>query len=423
MPVKRHRRARLVLGLLVGAGGAAVAVSTIGGVAAADGACTTFSAVGAADGVRTFSSAPGFLLTDVDGEGPAAQAQVDSVAGSNGFAGAPYSGAVTGNAGAANVDANQVPIFAISSYPSHPNASTSTPAVTVQASSEPQTSTAKAVAGGPSSSQSTSGQTQATASSTCKADGTINATSANSAQVMDFGGILRIASVRSQAAATVTPTGEVKLDGTISVEGVTVLGQTVGVNDRGIVVGQSPTPLPTNPLVNALQAAGITVRVIGVDKNQAQGQVLAPSLEVTVRRAVSGVGTGPVTTTYTYGRAYARASNVPGGAPGAPAGAGSTNAEISSPASDVPSAPSSASGAQPSSSPATPATPSPAPLAASAPPARALAVPTARGRALASVRLANASTASVYPALVIGAVVLAAAWLVFRKLGVKLLWT
>jgi hypothetical protein len=390
------------------AAGVVVVAVGFGAPAAAGAGCGEYGALAAADGIRTLGSSPGSSPTDVDGQGPAAQAQADSTAGSMGYAGIPFSNAAAGNAGAANLDATQVPVFAISQYPSRPKASTSTPAGGVESTSEERSSAAKASAGGPASGSATVGNTAAAASASCADDGTITADARSSAQVIDVGGVLRVASVTSHAVASVSPSGTRTLQGTIDVEGATVLGQSVGIGDRGLVVGATPTAVPVgdDPLVQALADAGIAVRTLGVSKDDATGEVLAPSLEITVTRGVSGVGTGPTSVTYTFGRAHAVASAAPGEAPAevvsgagpvAPLGDAAATAGSGLPVASGPSGPSGASRSAPGSA-ATSAAPLPV------------------------QRIVNASAASLYPALAVGAVVFAAAWLLFRTLGVRLRW-
>src|SRR5688572_13844348 len=81
--------------LLAGATGlvTTAALLALSGPTAAQTGCTSYGAVATGEGVRTFTPGAGLSPTDVDGQGPAAQAQVDSVAGSSGWAGAPYSAA------------------------------------------------------------------------------------------------------------------------------------------------------------------------------------------------------------------------------------------------------------------------------------------------------------------------------------------
>jgi hypothetical protein len=376
--------------------------------------------------VRTLVSAGGFSPTDVDGQGPAAQAQVDSLQGSLGFAGAPFSNAAAGNAGAAGADATQVPVFAISSYPSRPNSSVSNPVLTLESKSQQLSSTAKALVGGPSSGEQSIGQMRATAAASCAGAGTIKAVAESATQLIDVGGVLRIASVRSNASALVSPTGVRKLEASMVVDGVTVLGQSVGIGDKGLIVGGSPAapPASDNALVKALSDAGIGVRLVAASKSQKNGDAIAPSVEVTVTRVVSGLSPTPFATTYTFGRAYARAAgtasdtavNVALGG-----GALSSPGTVAAPATSSPSA----TGASSSTSSGSPLS-SGGPAAAGAPsPTGVLSggsTVQGAGEAAPAQRIANASAQSLYPALVIGAVVFAAAWLAFRTLGVRLRW-
>jgi hypothetical protein len=204
--------------------------------------------------------------------------------------------------------------------------------------------------------------------------------------------------------ASVSPSGEPTLQGTIEVEGVTVLGQAVGIGDRGIVVGATPTAVPVgdNPLAQALADAGVTVRTLAVTKHDTTGEVLAPSLEITVSRSAPGVGTGPESVTYTFGRAHARASGTPAAAVADVVGA----AEPVGPLAAAPNAGRDVPGAS-------------APIAASGPALRPASSP---ARPVPVQRIMNASAASLYPPLALGAVVFAAAWLLFRTLGVRLRW-
>lgn len=424
---RRRSRSRpsLVLTTVVVAGGAVgLAGVALGlGPATAQTGCMEYGALAAADGVRTLASAPGSSPTDVDGQGPAAQAEADSVAGSRGFAGVPFSNAAAGNAGAGGVDATQVPVFAISEYPSRPSASSSTPAASVESKSEERSSNAKASAGGPGDEQAAAGRATATADASCADDGTIKAVGDSVAQMIDVGGVLRIAFVRSTATATVTPSGERTLDGKLSVEGVTVAGQTVGVGDKGIVVGSTPTALPAdNPLAQALTDAGIAVRTVGVVKDDKDGDVIAPALEITVTRPISGVGTGPVTTTYTFGRAYARATATPGEPAVSDADApvdGGVAPEVLGP--DALAPPAVGDGSLALGSTGADLAPSVSRPGGSGD-GEAGASSGTPGVLVPAQRIATTSSASLYPAVALGALVLAAAGVVFRFLGVRLRW-
>jgi hypothetical protein len=127
----------------------------------------------------------------------------------------------------------------------------------------------------------------------------------DSVQSLDIAGVLRVASVRTHAKATRSSSGHLQLDGTVDIEGASVLGQPVSITDQGIVVGPAPVPGVTNPLQAALTTAGITVSAVAAMKDPANGQVLSGALEISVAQKVPNVGSGPVTTTYTLGRGYA----------------------------------------------------------------------------------------------------------------------
>lgn len=389
-------------------------VTALRGAAAAEAGCSSYSAVASASGVFVLSSAPGASPTDVDGQGPAAQAQADSTQGSNGWAGIPYSAAAANNAGAGGADATQVPVFAISQYPATPKSSHDTPGAAVESTSEERSSTARASAGGPTSESANLGNSTSNATARCADDGVVLANGHSVTQAIDIAGVLRIGSVTSDAVAKVDAAGKRAVSGTIKVEGVTVVGQTVGVGDQGLLLGgRAASPLPdASPLATVLTGAGISVKVLTVIKDDAAGDVVAPGLEVSVTRAVSGVGTGPTTTTYTFGRSHAHVAHVAHGADSGDvrsgmveSGGDSSAAALGSlPASDTPDL-------RAGSEPASPARTSPMTPSRSAPRSSSTSRVTAQP-------IANASTASLYPVLALGAVVLAAAFLLFRTLGV-----
>src|SRR5207237_438883 len=85
VPVRRLRRvAATAAGWVVVAAGGLLVTGVTG---SADAACSNFSVTSAADAVRQTSSAPGLIPVDaVDAQGPAAQAHVDSLGSSVGWA-------------------------------------------------------------------------------------------------------------------------------------------------------------------------------------------------------------------------------------------------------------------------------------------------------------------------------------------------
>ena len=288
----RRRLVPLIVGAM-GAGLLSVGLVVSAGPSSADGGCSEYSALAAAAGVRTVQSAPGLVLTDVDAALPAAQAQADSLSGSQGWAGAPYSTAAAGNVGLTGINPNDVPVFAVSSYPAQPASQKSTPAGTIEAKSGAQSSTASAGGSGPASDQASEGRVVSSADAACREDASVRAVADNVAQMVDIKGVLRIGSVSSHAQAVVDPAGERNLQGTMEVEGATVAGQPVAITDRGVVTGSSATPLPDDPLAQALAAAGISVRYVAAVKDAKAGEVFAPGLEV-VGQLASDVVRQPV---------------------------------------------------------------------------------------------------------------------------------
>jgi len=391
----------------VAAGAAACAlclsVVAMGSAASAQSGCSSYalySALGSASGVRTLQHAPGVtIVTDADGGLPAAQAQFDSVGGSIGWAGAPYSATVADNAGQAQQQPNDVPVFAYSSHPTTPDGSKETPAGNMNANSGADGSTASYDGGGPASDQSSTGHVRLSVSATCLADGTIEALADNTVESVNIAGVLRIGSVHSHAKVVVAPDGQRQLDGTIVVDGVTVLGQPASITDQGLVVGPSSAPLPANPLTSALVAAGVSIAYIDAVKDEERGEVFAPGVEISVAQDVPG--SGPKSTTYTFGRAFAR--GVKAGDASAPS--------IAVPAPTL----------------TTPTVPAPAPSAPAPIPTGQVAAPAPNSAApslgVPASRIVNWSIAPAYTALALGALLLLAVRLLFPKLAARFRWT
>ena len=429
--LRRSRRLRAVVGgLVLGAGGLLLAGPRVWAQTQGSDGCAqfaTFTALGAADAVQTVQSAPGATLVDtVDAELPGAQAELDSLAGSTGWAGAPYSSTVAGNVGNANVSPNQVPVFATSSYPTAPTAEQSTPDVTIEAKSGADSSSAEAAGGGPSSGPASAGRVRTSAAASCAADGTLHAVGDSEVDGFEVAGVLRVGAVVSHAEATTAPGGRPAFKGSMSVEGATVLGQPVSINSHGLTVGGTSTALPANPLSQSLAAAGINVTYISETENADTGQVIAPGLEVQVTRQVQGLGTGPVTSTYVLGQAQAVAMSSGGSAPSAlppPVSPSGLSPVPSVPAVVPPAAATAGPGPTVAAASAGATIPSAPALGATATPATT-APPTTGAPAVTEPvsYLANASWLSVYGTLGAGALVLIGAAILFGATGVKLRW-
>lgn len=420
--------------MLVTGGGLLVAAATAWAQTAPTNGCSqyaTYTALGEAEGVQTVVAAPGATLTDtVDGELPGAQAELDSLLGSNGWAGAPYSSVVAGNVGQGNVNPNQVPVFAVSSYPSQPTAKNSSPAGTLEAQSSADSSSAQATSGGPSTSQATAGRVTVSASATCAADGTLQGSASSTANAFDLAGVFEIGAVTSHATAVMSPTGQSTLSGTTTIAGATVLGQAVQITNQGLELPGSTVALPSNPLSQALANAGISVQYLALTKEPNTGTVLAPGVAITVTEHLApGVGQGVETVTYVLGRATATAIETGGSAPTTTmTSAGSTTPAGAGPAptSGGTATPTGSSGGTVSTGPATsPAATTSAPANSSTPSAVASAAPegsAASPSASPVSYLANASAESFYAVVAIGSGLLLAALVLFGVFGVRLRW-
>ena len=277
----------------------------------------TFTALGGAAGLHTVTAWPGITVFDVDGALPGAQAEFSSPGRSAAWAGAPYSTSL-GIAGQAGIDPTQAPIFAVSAHPSKPETRSSTAGIDVHAWSDAWLSSSEAVVGTPPTDVAPSGQVSASASASCDQEGTVRATAHTEVSALDIGGgVLHIGSVRSHAEASIDREGKQSLNGTMEIDGATILGQRVTISDQGLVALGSVTPFLNDPLSKALSTAltdaGIGIRYIAADKDPKAGTVRAAGLEITVTAAIDSLGTGaPLRSTVTVGRAYAIAVTTPG---------------------------------------------------------------------------------------------------------------
>jgi hypothetical protein len=318
---------------LFGLGGLFAGAITTGGPAAAEGGCESlpeYSALASATGARTDVALQGQLVPGAEAALPAAQALLDSIVGSRAFAGAPYSATASDNIGAGsgapgNIPGiggalgpalapffvpNSVPVFAVSSHPTTPSASKPVPGGSIEAKSAAQSSEAKAVLGS-ASEQSAVAATSSTGKVVCTAESSLEAVAKNAASGIDIANTLRISSVQSHAKVVVAQDGKRTLEGSMSIDGAAVNGQAVSITEKGIVVGTAATPVPDG-VTPALKAAGIEVQYVTSVKDESTGSVLSPGLVVRLTQTVPSLG--PVTYTYSFGRAFARGGLKPGDA-------------------------------------------------------------------------------------------------------------
>jgi hypothetical protein len=391
---------------------------------------TAFQATASAEGVRIGVAAPSFVVVDqlVDVGVPVAQSTVDGLGNSKAFASNPYPGelaislpgTLAGVTGLPNP--GNYPLYAASSYPTTPEAHFSQPNYDLSAKSAEQSSDAVASAGG-SAADSSVGAAKATATSRRAADsGAVSAEAVSTADAVNLaGGALRIGAIRATAKVTRRPGAAPVRSSSLSADGVSVGGQSVGFNDKGLVIAGTSTPIPDgSPIAQVLAGANISVRYLkGIADPDG---VVSPGLVITQRQQVPQ---GPMLiVTYVFGRAVAHASltgaermatgalPIAGGAgpegivepPGTPAPAQVAGAGVAG--SAVPSD-------------------SRLPTAGATPGAQGQPTAIASTGRTASARLSKggASTASIYVILIIGAVIALGGGQLLRMMGVRMAWT
>jgi hypothetical protein len=196
------------------------------------------------------------------------------------------------------------------------------------------------------------------------------------------------------------------------------------VTENGLTVGAgSSTALPDNSLSQTLKDAGITITYVAPSTSPDGHGVTAPGVLVQVVRDLNQ-GTGPATISFSFGRAYARASEV-APAPIGPVGA-TTEGEPGAPAGSS----ALVSGTESRATPPGDRVPEAAPLgdrlprgsntsgngASSDSNASPLAMP-------AALRVPNSDSTAIYLALIVAAAVLMASGALLRMIGVRSGWT
>jgi len=271
---------------LVALGGLGVlGIGVFGGTAAkaADNppSATGGVAVGTANasGIRASYDFPGFLVVDqfYDVGGPVAQANVNSSGAGTAFASFPYPGDTIVNAPAlANVGTGQAfpftyPLYVVTDGSLTPKASAQDPSGTVllNAESGPRSAVSGAKAAGPTAGVIvTSGSVQ-NASVTMAADGTMTSIADSITRGIDVG-VLKIAEVHVHTVSLMHPGDSKPVTTSLTeVTGVSVLGQTVGLDSKGITLPGKPggpsDKQGLDALNKALASSGVTVALAGND--------------------------------------------------------------------------------------------------------------------------------------------------------------
>lgn len=271
-------------------------------------AAQPFSGVAAADGVRVSVAARGFLVVEqlADAGVPTAQSSADPLD-AIGYAGYPY----PGDAVFVAIDLARARSGApIPDYPGAARSDSTNPEskkeygpVLLQSTSGDGTAVATASAPLASGGM-TAGKTAADTTVAYAPTGTVTAEAATTAEAVEVpGGVLRIGAVSSSAKVTAALDGKRVKTSSLRVSNVTIAGQTVGFDEKGLTVAGQSVPLPdTSPLINALKSQQITVAYLAPEETE--DGIIAAGIRVTVVRAVSGLPE-PLEISYVFGRARA----------------------------------------------------------------------------------------------------------------------
>jgi hypothetical protein len=293
---------------IVGLVAAAIAWSPAG---AAD--LTSFDARAQAEGFRFSFGAPGFVAVDtfIDGGGPVSQSVLDGLGNSQSFASLPYPsdnaisgpGLVAGLTGAPSPP--PYPFYVNSSYPTQEKATFAQPGINLEATSSDLATEGIAASGGGGNGSSVFAVSAHTSSNRDDATGNIIAEALTTADMINIGGVLKIASGAVSAKVTRSAGGDPVRESSFHLDGVNISDTAVGFNDKGFVFAGSGAPIPAdNPLMQALRQAGIDVRYLAA-ANDDNG-VTSPGLVITQHAQFPG--SPNMIFTYVLGRASAHAT-------------------------------------------------------------------------------------------------------------------
>jgi hypothetical protein len=272
--------------------GALVAIPVAGlaaGYAGAEDAPTAFQAVAAADAFRITVAAPGLSVVNTlfDLAAPTAQASVNGVGASSGYAAFPDPGelVLTGPGLLAGASGGALsfppyPLAVQSSAGSAPDAKAGEGPFLVEAHSTPQQSTALSQSGSSDPSAS-AGLLQSTARAALDESTTV--AEANSTAKGFAVGPLTVASSVAKATATIVPGQDPQLATDFTVHGIDVAGTAVGLTPAGLVIAGTETALPANdPARTALAEAGLDVQYL--EASAADGAARSAGMRITLRQ-------------------------------------------------------------------------------------------------------------------------------------------
>lgn len=279
-------------------------------LAASDFGSGTYSGQASADGIRATLALRDYLIVEdfVDGGGPTAQAALDSLGDSTAFSSLPYPGA-TGVALPGLVSTlsgksvPSYPFYVTSQNPSNPTETVRQPGYLMHAESSAQRSAAQTQLG----STTNTGEEVGTFSTASVdfAGGTI--TSLGEARTRLAVGAFQLNGSLSRAVVTVAPGGKITKTSTFEASTIRLGTMTIGVTDKGLVVGDQNAPLdPARQVEQAVTSAGITVKFLPAVETT--DSVLSSGLEISMERAIPNVGTARGVVSYIVGRSFAQAT-------------------------------------------------------------------------------------------------------------------
>jgi hypothetical protein len=367
----------------------------------------TFDATAGADGLRIELTTPGFLVSNVfDGGAPVAQATANGTGQSRGFAAMPYPGDTP-----ITLPGLLLPILGLPSLPDYPLIATSNNPVTPEAAVEAGAFTARSRSDDRGSVASVTGGVDAGGNKVARivaearaeanpSTGEVVASAHTTVEGTSVLGLLTIGRVDSSARVKRSVSGEGDVvESTFEIEPIRVGDLRIAITPSGLeLLGAGGIALPFDSIEPLLQSAGITMRFL--EATPIEGGVISAGLSISMPSPIPEPLNGTIT--ITYGRVRAVASATGGGA----------DLDLGSGAIDVPSD----LGASTDLG-SLGGTVIDAPLGAPTSPATAQ-LPD-RLRPVASTE----SAASVYVALVLGAVVAVVGAVLFRALALKVVWT
>lgn len=399
---------------------AGLAVAAVLAPAPPSSAATTYTATADARLVAVdLTTVPGVLFDQiVDAGYDVAQAQLDSLGQSNGFASNPYPsetvvllpGLVAGlTEGASSDVVPPYPLIASSSHPTAPDQRTSAGALVLEASSRAASSRAQA--------------TDSIGRSVAEvgldgSTGVVVARAETSLASLPLSSALTLHGIRSVAEARLTPAGEIERTSSFELAALTVLGQRIALAGGGLELGGEAVPVPggtgalLGPLLGALADQGTTVELlpaIETDDGITSGGLRITSRSVPPPELAAGVE--EVVTAVTVGASTASVSGrvLPVLRP--------PSLEVAGPGA-VPAAPAGGigGGAPGATSPATPSRATPP--VGTAPATSGLTGSTPAASPIATI-VGDISLGAFYPVLVAAGLVLVAAVNLFRRFAVR----